>query len=115
MTGPDETSDQTMIVMVVLPSKEICLSAAIVEASRRRGRKATKLPERRSIVFAQLVLLHLAHGVAGQGVGEEHLLGNLEIRDLAFAGLDHGVGGQVIVAGFADNDRTHRLAEVGMR
>ena len=36
MTAADETADQTMIAMVVLPSTEIGLSEAIVEAFRRR-------------------------------------------------------------------------------
>ena len=46
-----------------------------------------------SVLFPQHVLLHFAHGVNGQLLGEEHALGNLEAGD--GGGLDHRFGQQV--------------------
>jgi len=66
------------------------------------------------VLFAQQVLLHLAHGVARQFADHEAALGNLEIRQPAFQLRDHGVA--VDAGARPGNDHRHaHFAEVRVR
>src|SRR5262249_60502830 len=66
------------------------------------------------VTVPQNVLLHLAHGVAGQFVDDEHALWHLELGEPAVERLQHG-GLAHAGALVADHDRGDALAEIGVR